>query len=64
MLLPGNNKLTLNEESMKAMLQDAINAALLAGEDYIYVHAVRWAYIGNAFEVDVSTDKKQEKGDA
>lgn len=59
MMLPGKNKLVLNEESMRRMLEDAINAATLDGEDYIYVRAVEYSWTGKAFEIELTTDREK-----
>lgn len=63
MMLPGKNKLVLNEEAMRRMLEDAINAATMDGEDYIYVRAVEYSWTGKAFEIQLTTDSEATSAD-
>lgn len=57
MILRGKNKLVLNEQSLSALLEDAINSALLDGEDYIRVTGIKYTYVGDDFEVFLTTDR-------
>lgn len=63
MILPGKNKLVLNQEAMRRMLEDAINAATMDGEDYIYVTRIDFAYVANTFEIELTTDREKTNAD-
>lgn len=57
MQLPGNNKLMVSGAVMCRLVEDAINASLKDGEDYVHVSEVKFTYMKDIFEISISTDK-------
>lgn len=57
MILKGDNKLILNQETLRSMVEDSLNASQLDGEDYIYVRKVEFQFVGNTFELTITTDR-------
>lgn len=56
MILQGKNKLVLTQEAMCRALEDAINAAIKDGEDYIRVVEISHQYNWSDFEITITTD--------
>lgn len=56
MMLKGTNKLVLNPEAMRLMLEDAINASMHDGEDFVHVVQVEYSSYYNEFVISITTD--------
>lgn len=59
MLLPGENRLVLTREAVCRMIEDALNAPMQDGEDYIRVTDVDYSSYRQCFEFCITTDTKE-----
>ena len=58
MQFPGSNKLLLSDAAIMAAVEGTLNAARLAGEDYVYVTAFSREHYGYGdWAVTLTTDK-------
>lgn len=60
MIFPGNNKIVLTQEAMCRAVEDALNGAMKAGEDYIRVTEIRSTYSWGDFDITITTDKEEK----